>query len=130
MRRRTLIALAAALAPFVAAAPAAASEQSFLVFFQPWSAELDDPAKEVITAAASAARSNPAAQIEVRGYASTIGGRQANLYLSLTRAEVVNDAMVEAGIPTVRIRPRGAGAVAFVADPQANRRVDIVIHAP
>ena len=130
MRRRSLIAIAAASAIALAAGPARAKDQTYFVFFQSWSALLDATAEDVIKAAATAAKAHPTALIDVRGYASTDGSRQANLFISLARAQLVTDGLVKHGIAAARIKRIGEGEVEFVDDPQANRRVDIVIRVP
>jgi OOP family OmpA-OmpF porin len=134
MRRRITLMpmiLAAALALAALAGPTAArAEQKFLVFFHAWSAELDPAAQDVIAAAANAARQSPSARIDVVGFASTVGSPRANLYLSLLRAQLVSDRLVEAGIAPDRISRVGEGSVASVDSPQEARRVEIVVRAP
>jgi outer membrane protein OmpA-like peptidoglycan-associated protein len=131
MRRRSFFALAAS-ALALAAVPTAsqAKDQTFMVFFQSWSAAFDQQAQDVLKTAIAAAKAAPAARIDVRGYASTIGGREANVFISLARAQQVVDALVEAGIAASRITRIGQGEVEFLPDPQANRRVDIKLLAP
>ena len=134
MRRRSIFALAA-FAFALAAAPTpvtaqAKDQKTFMVFFQSWSAAFDQQAQDVIRTAVAAAKAAPTARIDVRGYASTIGGREANLFISLARAQQVVDALVEAGIPAARITRVGQGEVEFLPDPQANRRVDVKLIAP
>jgi outer membrane protein OmpA-like peptidoglycan-associated protein len=130
MRRRSLIAIAAATAIAFAAGPARAKDETFFVFFQLWSALIDPAGEDVIKAAATVAKAHPNALIDVRGYASTDGSRQANLFISLARAQLVTDGLVKHGIAAARIKRIGEGEVEFVDDPQANRRVDIVIRVP
>jgi outer membrane protein OmpA-like peptidoglycan-associated protein len=101
-----------------------------MVFFQSWSAAFDQQAQDVLKTAIAAAKAAPTARIDVRGYASTIGGREANVFISLARAQQVVDALVEAGIAASRITRIGQGEVEFLPDPQANRRVDIKLLAP
>jgi outer membrane protein OmpA-like peptidoglycan-associated protein len=131
MRRRiTLVPMVLAAALALAAPTAARAEQKFLVFFHAWSAELDPAARDVLAAAANAARAAPTAGIDVVGYASTVGGQRANLYLSLLRAQRVSDLLVEAGIAPARIAGVGEGSVASVESPQEARRVEIVVRTP
>lgn len=129
MRRRLMFAFAA-FAIALAAPPASAKDESFLVFFEAWSAAVDGAAADVVKAAVAAAKANPNAPVIVRGYASTIGSRQANLYISLARAQLVSDEMIEAGVAASRITRVGEGEVEFVDDPQANRRVTIIVRLP
>ncbi len=130
MRRRSLIAIAAATAIAFASGPARAKDETFLVFFQLWSALIDPAGEDVIKAAATVAKANPTAMIDVRGYASTDGSRQSNLFISLARAQLVTDSLVKQGIDAARIKRVGEGEVEFLDNPQANRRVDIVIRVP
>jgi outer membrane protein OmpA-like peptidoglycan-associated protein len=127
MRRRSLLA-----APLVAlsALPARAQPQKFIVFFHPWSAELDPPARDVLAAAIAHARANPALHVDIVGFASTIGGNRANLYLSLVRAQRLSDLMAEAGIDPARIARIGEGAVNSVGTAEEARRVEIGFRAP
>ncbi len=130
MRRRIAIPTAAFAALMAFATLPARAEQKFIVFFHAWSAELDPAAKDVVSAAANAARANPSARVEVVGFASTVGSRQANLYLSLLRAQIVSDRLAEAGIAAGRIGRVGEGSVTSVDNPQEARRVEIVVRAP
>lgn len=133
MRRRLAILpiLFAALAiPLLAGAPPAQAEQKFLVFFHPWSAEFDPAARDVVAAAANTASQTPAARVDVVGFASTIGSQRANLYLSLLRAQLISDRLVEAGIDQARISSVGEGSVTSVGTEQEARRVEIVVRAP
>ena len=65
--------------------------QRFAVFFQEWSASLDDGGQAVVADAATWANSHPAAAVHVIGYADPEGTPQANRDLSRTRAQVVAD---------------------------------------
>jgi outer membrane protein OmpA-like peptidoglycan-associated protein len=134
MRRRLMFVpmlLAAAVAlSTLAGAPGARAEQKFLVFFHAWSAELDPAAQDVVAAAANLARQNPATRVEVVGFASTVGSQRANLYLSLLRAQLISDRLVEAGIDAARISSVGEGSVSSVDTAQEARRVEIVVRAP
>ena len=101
--------------------------QKFVVFFQEWSAAIDDSAQAVISQAADWAKSHPGNVAHVNGFASTIGSRQANVLLADLRAQVVVDQMVSDGVDTKRIRQRGHGPVQFVLTAQESRRVEISI---
>lgn len=129
MRRRIAI-LSAAFAAMLAVAGPARAEQKFIVFFHAWSAELDPAAQDVVAAAANHARANPAMRVDVVGFASTQGSRQANLYLSLLRAQIVSDRLAEAGIAPARIARVGEGSVNAVGSAEEARRVEIVVRAP
>ena len=129
MRRRIAI-LSAAFAALLAVAGPARAEQKFIVFFHAWSAELDSAAQDVVAAAANHARANPTMRVDVVGFASTQGSRQANLYLSLLRAQIVSDKLAEAGIAPARIARVGEGSVNAVGSAEEARRVEIVVRAP
>lgn len=129
MRRRTAI-LSAAVAALLALAAPARAEQKFIVFFHAWSAELEPTAQDVVNAAAAYAKANPAMRVEVFGFSSTTGSRQANLYLSLLRAQIVSDKMTEAGVDAARIARVGEGSVNAVGSVEEARRVEIVVRAP
>ena len=128
MRRRIAI-LSAALALLAIAVPARA-EQKFLVFFHAWSAELEPTAQDVVNAAAAYAKANPGMRVEIFGFSSTTGSKQANLYLSLLRAQIVSDKLAEAGIEAGRIARVGEGSVNAVGSVEEARRVEIVVRAP
>lgn len=134
MRRRSILSLVVLFAAvFVATCgPSSAwaqKRQSFLIFFHEWSAEIDEAGRGVIAAALAFAKENPGLPIVVAGYADTTGSRQANLYLSLLRAQLVSDMLVERGIAAERIARIGEGSVSFVATSQESRRVEIAIGA-
>lgn len=129
MRRRTAI-LSATVAALLALAAPARAEQKFIVFFHAWSAELEPAAQDVVNAAATYAKANPAMRVEVFGFSSTTGSRQANLYLSLLRAQMVSDKLAEAGVDAARIARVGEGSVNAVGSVEEARRVEIVVRAP
>ncbi len=93
-------------------APRAASGDGYVVFFTPWSAQLDDPAMSVVASAAAAAQAAPGRPVLVEGYADSIGSAQANMSMSATRAQVVADGLAADGVARSRIvlRPRGQTA--------------------
>lgn len=130
MRRRIAILTAAFAALLAVSAVPARAEQKFIVFFHAWSAELDPSAQDVVAAAANYARQNPAMRVEVFGFASTTGSRQANLYLSLLRAQIVSDKLAESGIAPERLARVGEGSVNAVGSLEEARRVEIVVRAP
>jgi outer membrane protein OmpA-like peptidoglycan-associated protein len=101
------------------------------VFFQPFSAALDNSALTTIAAVAKAANAEPGARVTVTGAADTVGSAKANKYLSETRAQVVADALESYGVADSRIRVRSVGAVASPNGPgvaaQYSRRALITI---
>jgi outer membrane protein OmpA-like peptidoglycan-associated protein len=104
-----------------------APSQKFVVFFQEWSAALDDSAQAVITQAAEWAKSHPGNVAHVNGFADPTGSKQANILLSDLRAQVVVDQLLNDGGDPARIRQRGHGSVQFSLTSQESRRVEINI---
>jgi outer membrane protein OmpA-like peptidoglycan-associated protein len=101
--------------------------QKFVVFFQEWSAAIDDSAQAVITQAADWVKSHPGNVAHVSGFASPVGSRQANILLADLRAQVVADQLVSDGADPARIRQRGHGPVPYALTAQESRRVEISI---
>jgi len=98
------------------------------VFFQPYSATLDQPAIAAIAAAAAAAAARPEAKIIVLGAADAGGNTDANILLSKTRARIVADQLIADGVGPSRIHARGLGEQsAMEASAQSARRVLIRI---
>ena len=85
---------------------------SFLVFYTPFSANLDTEASRIVGEAAKAALAEPSRRVYVLGYADRIGSTEANRTLTKLRAEVVRDTLVADGVPSGRItlQPKGARA--------------------
>ena len=101
--------------------------QKFVVFFQEWSAALDNSAQTVIGHAADWVKSHPGNVAHVNGFADPTGSRQANALLSELRAQMVVDQLQTDGIPANRISQRGHGSVQFALTSQESRRVEISI---
>ena len=101
------------------------ASQKFLVFFQEWSASLDDSAQAAITTAAGWAAQHPAQVVTVTGFAAPDGSQEANQSLSRTRAQVVVDQ--RDGVANSRIRLTAKGPTDFTLAPQESRRVEIGI---
>lgn len=102
------------------------------VFFQPFSAALDQPALDTIATVAKAANEKPTAPVTVIGAADSVGSVKANGYLSQTRAQVVADQLVADGVDQSRLIVRGKGIVqpSYAASgtaAQVARRVTIEI---
>ena len=110
MKRILAIATLAALAA-CAMAPPGPPLPATPVFFEPWSAALDQHAISVIAAAAQQAQGVPDASVLVTGAADSTGSAQANIYLSKTRAQVVADQLAADGVSPGRIRVHGVGIV-------------------
>lgn len=81
------------------------------VFFQSWSASLDDHALSAIQTAAKGAAADPTAKVIVTGAADTTGSEAANRYISKTRAQVVADQLVADGVSSERLVIHGVGMV-------------------
>ena len=101
--------------------------QKFVVYFQEWSAAMDDSAQTVIAQAANWVKSHPGNLAHVSGFASTVGSRQANVLLADLRAQVVVDQLQSDGVNASLIRQRGHGPVPFALTAQESRRVEISI---
>jgi outer membrane protein OmpA-like peptidoglycan-associated protein len=127
MRRLLLIGLLLTVAGCVPPEPPG---RKYLVFFEDWSAQLDDAGKTTIGQAAFQAKAMPAAVVLVAGFATPEGTPQANRDMSRLRAQVVTDALVEAGIPRSRIALRARGSVGFVDSAQESRRVEVSVGTP
>jgi outer membrane protein OmpA-like peptidoglycan-associated protein len=119
-----LLLFCAAIGDVRAADPPA---QNFVVFFQEWSAAIDEPAQTVISHAAEWVKSHPGNVAHVNGFASTIGSRQANVLLADLRAQVVVDQLLADGVDPRRVQQRGHGPVRFALTAQESRRVEISI---
>lgn len=110
MKKFLTISLLCGLAGCVTA-PSAPAGPATPVFFQSFSAALDESALTAIAAAAKAANQQPDARVTVTGAADSVGSVVANKYLSETRAQVVADALVSDGVSAGRIHMRAAGIV-------------------
>lgn len=117
-----LLLLCAAAGSAVAADP---PPQKFVVFFQEWSAAIDEPAQSVIGQAAEWVKSHPGNVARVTGFASTVGSKPANILLADLRAQVVVDQLLSDGVESKRVQQRGRGPVPFALTPQESRRVEI-----
>ena len=83
---------------------------AYVVFFTPFSADLDDSAKSVIADASRAAQAASSRRIVVAGYADSVGARDTNQTLTKLRAQIVADGLVADGVDRQRIvlRPKGS----------------------
>lgn len=109
------------------AGPASAQERKFVIFFQEWSAALEDAALAVITEAAHLALETNRGIVRVTGFADPNGGRQSNVLLSQLRAQRVVDHLLEEGLHASRVAQSGRGPVKFAILAQESRRVEIVV---
>lgn len=109
------------------AAPAEPLGPTYVVFFTPFSADLDDAASGVIADASRVAQSAPGRRVVVAGYADRVGSTGANQTLSKLRAQVVADKLTTDGVSRGRITLRPRGSVG--GDPGVeSRRVEIDIY--
>lgn len=113
---------AASDAPAATSAPARPSVLP--VFFQPWSADMDDRAEEALRELAARAKAHSTGRLLVVGYASPRGTGEANVLLSRLRARVVYDFLVEQGLPASRLRRASRGATPGMEDLES-RRVEV-----
>jgi outer membrane protein OmpA-like peptidoglycan-associated protein len=100
---------------------------NYVVFFQEWSAKLDDAAQAVISHAADYAKAHPGFPVHVNAFADPTGSRKANILLTDLRAQIVMDQMQADGISERRLIGRGHGSVHFALTSQESRRVEISI---
>lgn len=109
------------------AAPAEHLGPTYVIFFTPFSADLDDAALGVIADAGRAAQAAPGHRIVVAGYADRLGSTAANQTLSKLRAQVVADRLAADDVDRGRIALRPKGSVG--GDPGVeSRRVEIDIY--
>jgi outer membrane protein OmpA-like peptidoglycan-associated protein len=131
MRRLVIVTLLLGLitGTAIAAEPAqpAGPRQGFVVFFQEWSAALDDSAQKVIGNAADYAKAHADSFVHVNGFADPTGSRKANVLLADLRMQVVIDRLEADGVPPSHIVGRGHGPVKFGLTSQESRRVAISI---
>ena len=104
--------------------------QRLVVYYQEWSAALDDSAQQIVKSAATWANSHPTSSVEVVGYADPEGSPQANRDVSRTRAQRVADELIADGVAKERITVTAHGSVGFAMDSQESRRVTISLGAP
>jgi outer membrane protein OmpA-like peptidoglycan-associated protein len=124
---RLLFLLAAIILGTVTAGAAEpdAHRHKVVVYFQSWSADVDDAALLAVDDAVAWMKQHPRDSIHVTGFASTVGGKRANTLLAELRARVVADRLEARGVATGRIHLSGRGATHFVENPLESRRVEI-----
>ena len=104
MRRRPFLFVPLCLV-LVLCASCKSTPPRMLVFFNPNSAALDDPARGIVRDASAVAKANPSATVQVLGFASPETGTvESNKALAQERAQSVADGLVAAGVPQARIR--------------------------
>ena len=118
-----LFVASAALAP-----PGRAQEGTrFLVYFDEFSANLSQQARDVIADAAKKARETNAKAIRIEARASATGSQKANHYLAQTRSQVVADELEHDGVNPAMLRQVPIGQTGSEDPSVAERRVDIVL---
>src|SRR5215217_5537880 len=104
MRRRAVLLLA--LCAAFASTGAQAQARKYVVYFQEWSAAIDDPAQAVIREVADMAKRDRG-RLDIIGFADPTGSKAANRLLSDLRAQRVADLLTEAGVASGRLVLRG-----------------------
>ena len=126
-RRLAMLGLLLAGLAACTAAPAEHLGPTYVVFFTPFSADLDDAAMGVIADAGRAAQAAPGHRVVVAGYADRRGSPAAHPTRSKWRAQVVADSLAADGVDRGRIALRPKGSVG--GDPGVeSRRVEIDIY--
>ena len=125
MRRWHAAVLLAGLSACSSVAPV--NGQRFVVYFEQWSAGISPGAQQAIDAAAARAKQTGDKPVLVQAFADPTGSKQANIYLTETRAQMVADALAAAGVAPSRIEQQAQGATGPVPDLQASRRVVVTV---
>lgn len=103
-------------------------DMHYSVYFQPYSTELDQQARETVATAATVARDNPVLPVALVGYAAPPDPLHDDDRLSAQRASIVQQALVRDGIPANRISTSANGTTDPKGLPNLSvRRVDITI---
>jgi outer membrane protein OmpA-like peptidoglycan-associated protein len=126
MRRWHAALMVAALSACAVPAPQVTG-QRFVVYFQQWSAAIDPGAQNAIDAAIARAKQTGLKPVLVQAFADPTGSKQANIYMTETRAQMVTDALEAGGVDAARIRQDAEGATGPVPDLQASRRVVVIV---
>jgi outer membrane protein OmpA-like peptidoglycan-associated protein len=103
------------------------------ILFDTGKANIKSDGKVFIDRVAKILKEKTKADVTVEGYTDNVGSEKANLQLSVSRANAVRTALVQAGIDSKRITAKGFGMsqpAASNATPegrQANRRTEILV---
>ena len=103
------------------------AQPKFVIFYSPWSSTLDQNGLAVTAGAAQLALKEPAATVQVVGFASTIGPDDANQSISEDRAQAVQAQLVADGVDAGRVTSMARGATPYQFSPLESRRVEIDI---
>jgi OmpA-OmpF porin, OOP family len=79
------------------------------VFFDVGKATLRPQSRTKLDEAVDVLKRHEAIQVEISGHTDSTGSRELNMELSRSRADAVKTYLVEHGVPSERIRTRGAG---------------------
>jgi outer membrane protein OmpA-like peptidoglycan-associated protein len=127
---QTIVADAAALASDLKATGHVAVQG---IYFDTGKADLKPESAQAVGEVARMFKADPSLKAYVVGHTDTVGGVDANLKLSASRAEAVVQALVAQGVAAARLRPFGNGPFAPVASNATdegkalNRRVELVL---
>ena len=104
----------------------------YMVFFRWGGTEIDRDGRDIVRKAAAAHAADPTLRIALRGYSDRSGAAAVNKVISARRAQLIRDALVEAGIAPGAIEVREAGGEDDLLVPTQdgvreaqNRRVEI-----
>ena len=103
------------------------------ILFRLASAELENVSSQTLDRLADAAKTCPGMHIEVSGHASSEGNPEANLQLSLKRAQSVVAYLVQEGVDAAQLEPMGYGATRPIAPNDTsenmarNRRIEFAV---
>ncbi|MCV2883009.1 OmpA family protein [Actibacterium sp. XHP0104] len=106
------------------------------IMFEPGSARIDGPSREILDQIADVLRDCPDAEMEIGGHTDSQGREEMNQTLSQQRADAVLNALLARRILTSNLTARGYGEVAPIAENdteegrEANRRIEFRIAPP
>jgi outer membrane protein OmpA-like peptidoglycan-associated protein len=120
-----LLLITAGCAPMPA--PTGTEAGRYLVYFNEFSADLSDAARNVIAEAARYAKENGAKTVRIEGRASATGSPAANQHLTETRTQVVYDELQKDGINGAMMTQAPMGQTSSGDTSVMDRRVDIVL---
>ena len=124
MRRITLGLTLLALSACAQGAP---PDITYPVFFQDFASNLDTAGLAIVASAADTAKKFPRASVKVTGYADSIGSTDAEVKLSLARADTVAALLQQDGVAAARIQRDAVGTPPNSQPGVERRRVEIDI---
>jgi outer membrane protein OmpA-like peptidoglycan-associated protein len=102
--------------------------RKYSVYFEPYSADLNQQGHETITAVADFARSHPLQPVAIDGFSAPADPKRDIDGLSAQRADAVKQALVDGGVSSSRITVTANGTVDPKTLPSVGvRRVDIAV---